>query len=120
MVLCIFMLQHEVMAVDEWHNDGPQDLIIVSSLCLPIPKPYHHHGALIHNVDISKRLSYNTIHSLRPARCSEIWDSSVKTTLLQSARCHQRDHMPTQVDYNNKLQSGQTLGEDDEHTDKFP
>lgn len=26
------MLQHEVMAVDEWHNSGPQDLVKVS-LC---------------------------------------------------------------------------------------
>ncbi len=24
---CIIMLQHEVMVVDEWHNNGPQDLI---------------------------------------------------------------------------------------------
>ncbi len=24
---CIIMLQHEVMVVDEWHNNGPQDLV---------------------------------------------------------------------------------------------
>ncbi len=30
---CIIMLQHEVMVVDEWHNNGPQDLITVS-LCI--------------------------------------------------------------------------------------
>ncbi len=29
---CIIMLQHEVMVVDELHNNGPQDLVIVS-LC---------------------------------------------------------------------------------------
>ncbi len=26
---CIIMLQHEVMVVDEWHNNGPQDLVTV-------------------------------------------------------------------------------------------
>ncbi len=30
---CIIMLQHEVMVVDEWHNNGPQDLGTVS-LCI--------------------------------------------------------------------------------------
>ncbi len=29
----IIMLQHEVMVVDEWHNNGPQDLVTVS-LCI--------------------------------------------------------------------------------------
>ncbi len=24
---CIIMLQHEVMVMDEWHNNGPQDLV---------------------------------------------------------------------------------------------
>ncbi len=30
---CIIMLQHEVMVVDEWHNNGPQDLVTLS-LCI--------------------------------------------------------------------------------------
>ncbi len=30
---CISMLQHEVMSVDEWHNNGPQDFVTVS-LCI--------------------------------------------------------------------------------------
>ncbi len=30
---CIIMLQHEVMVVDEWQKNGPQDLITVS-LCI--------------------------------------------------------------------------------------
>ncbi len=30
---CIIMLQHEVMVVDEWYNNGPQDLNTVS-LCI--------------------------------------------------------------------------------------
>ena len=29
---CIILLQHEVMVQDEWHNNGPQDLLTVS-LC---------------------------------------------------------------------------------------
>ncbi len=32
-ILYIIMLQHEVMVVDEWHNNGPQDLVTVS-LCI--------------------------------------------------------------------------------------
>ncbi len=30
---CIIMLQHEVMVVDEWHNNGPRDLVTVS-ICI--------------------------------------------------------------------------------------
>jgi hypothetical protein len=33
--LCIIMLRHEVMVVDEWLDNGPQDLITVS-LCIQI------------------------------------------------------------------------------------
>ena len=31
---CIIMLKHEVMAVDEWHYNGPQDLVKVSLCCI--------------------------------------------------------------------------------------
>jgi hypothetical protein len=31
------MLKHEVMAADEWHDNGPQDLVMVS-LCIQIAK----------------------------------------------------------------------------------
>lgn len=41
---CIIMSQHEMMVVDERHNNGPQDLITVS--------------LYIHNVDISKLLTH--------------------------------------------------------------
>ena len=27
---CMIMLKHEVMAADEWHNNGPQDFVTVS------------------------------------------------------------------------------------------
>jgi hypothetical protein len=29
-VACIIMLKHEVMEEDEWHDNGPQDLVTVS------------------------------------------------------------------------------------------
>jgi hypothetical protein len=35
MGLCIIIVKHEVMAADEWHGNGPQDLITVS-LCIHI------------------------------------------------------------------------------------
>jgi hypothetical protein len=35
MGLCIIMLKHEVIAVDEWHRNEPQDLTTVS-LCIQI------------------------------------------------------------------------------------
>ncbi len=31
---CIIMLQHEVMVVNEWHNNVPQDLILHLHLCI--------------------------------------------------------------------------------------
>ena len=71
------MLKHEVMAADEWHDNGPQELVTVSlciqiaidkmqlcslpsSLCLSILKPHRHHGHSVHNVDISKQLTNTT------------------------------------------------------------
>ena len=33
--ICIIMLKHEVMAADEWHDNEPQDLVMVS-LCIQI------------------------------------------------------------------------------------
>ncbi len=70
---CIIILQHEVMVVDEWHNNGPQDLVTVSlcfqnainkmhlcSLSLTYACQYHNPTATIdhsiHIVDISKPL----------------------------------------------------------------
>ncbi len=29
---CIIIQQHEVMVVDEWHYNGPQDLVTISQL----------------------------------------------------------------------------------------
>ncbi len=75
------MLQHEVMVVDEWHNNGPQDLITVSlciqnainklhlcSLSITYACPYHNPtttmGHSIHNGDISKPLTHTTPYTL--------------------------------------------------------
>ena len=72
------MLKHEVMAVDEWHNNGPQDLSAVS-LCIQIAIdkmqlcllavayvcPDHNPtmGHSVHNIDISKPLAHNAWYS---------------------------------------------------------
>ncbi len=103
---CIIMLQHEVMVVDEWHNNGPQDLVTVSlciqnainnmhlcSLSIAYACPYHNPtatmGHSIHNIDISKPLTHTMPYSCLPSALYSInRDSSVKRTPLQSARRH--------------------------------
>ncbi len=78
---CIIMLQHEVMVVDEWHNNGSQYLVTVSlciqnvinkmhlcSLSITYACPYHNPtatmGPSIHNVDISKLLTHTMLYTL--------------------------------------------------------
>ena len=74
---CIIMLKLEGMAVDEWHDNGPQDLITIS-LCIEMAIEkmqlhllsiayactYHNPtvtmGHSIYNVDISKPLAHTT------------------------------------------------------------
>jgi hypothetical protein len=71
----IIMLKHEMMAADEWQDNGPHDLVTVSlciqiafdkiqvgSLSVTYACPYHNHtanmGHSVHNVDISKPLAH--------------------------------------------------------------
>ncbi len=93
---CIIMLQHEVMVVDEWHNNGPQDLVTVS-LCIQnaINKIHlcslsHRHHATRSTTLTSANRSPTRRHTccLPSALYSENRDSSVKRTPLQSARRH--------------------------------
>ncbi len=116
MGLCIIMVQHEVIIVDEWHNNGPQDLVMVSrciqnainkmhlcSLSITYACLYHNPtvtmGHSIHNVNISKE----------------------KRTPLQSARPPSIVSIfPTQVGYDDELQSGRDPDKDDEHADELP
>ena len=72
------MLIHEVMPADEWHDNGPQDLVTVSlcikiaidkmqlcSLSVAYACPYHNPTASmwhsVHIVDISKQLAQTTV-----------------------------------------------------------
>lgn len=73
-------LKHEVMVVDEWHDNGPQDLVTVSlciqnsnnqmqlcSLSMTNTSPYHSSPVAMghfHNLDISNALTHATPCSL--------------------------------------------------------
>ncbi len=86
---CIIMLQHEVIVVDEWHNNGPQYLVPVSlciqnainkmhlcSLSITYACPYHNPTATMghsnHNLDIRKPLTHTTPYTLS-AICPVQW-----------------------------------------------
>ncbi len=105
---CIIMLHHVVMVVDEWHNNGTQDLVTLSlciqnainkihlcSLSLTNACPYHTITPPPPWATQSTTLtSANRSPTRRHTRClpsalySENRDSSVKRTPLQSARRH--------------------------------
>ena len=72
----MIMLNHEVMAVDERHDNGPQDLVTISVHSIAINKmqlyslpvayacTYYNltatMGHCVHNIDISKLLAHTT------------------------------------------------------------
>ncbi len=106
---CIIMLQHEVMVVDEWHNNGPQDLVTVSlciqnainkmHLCLlsiTYACPYHNPtatmGHSIHNVDINLPLTHMTPYTLS-AICHVQWKPGFIREENTSPKCQ----MPSNV-----------------------
>jgi hypothetical protein len=81
MGLCFIMLKHEVMAVDEWYVNGPQDLVtgsmriqiamdkmLLCSLSVASACPYHNPtvtmGHSVHNFDIMQPLVYTTPYTL--------------------------------------------------------
>ncbi len=100
---CIIMLQHEVMVVDEWHNNGPQDLVTVPlciqnaintmhlcSLSITYACPYHNPtttmGHSIHNVDISEPLTHMTPYTLF-AICPVQWKPGFISEENTSPKC---------------------------------
>ncbi len=121
---CIIMLQHEVMVVDEWHNYGPQDLVTLSlciqnainkmhlcSLSITYACPYHNPtatmGHSIHNVNISKPLTHTMPYSICHLPCTvktgiHPWREHL-SKVPDAIEC---EHLPTQVAYDNELQSG--------------
>ncbi len=99
---CIIMLQHEVMVVDEWHNNEPQDLVTVSlciqnainkmhlcSLSITYACPYHNPtatmGHSIHNVD-SKPLTHTMPYTLS-AICPVQWKPGLIREENTSPKC---------------------------------
>ncbi len=106
---CIIMLQHEAMVMDEWHNNGPQDLVTVSlciqnainkmhlySLSIIYACPYHNPtatmGHLIHNVNISKTLTRTTPYMLS-AICPVQW----KPVFIREENTSSKSQMPSNV-----------------------
>ncbi len=83
----------------------------------PNHKPTSTMGHSIHNVDISKPL----IHAVCHLACTvknriHSWRQHL-SKVPDAIEC---EHLPTQVNYDNELQSGLDPDEDDEHADELP
>ncbi len=135
---CIIMLHHEVMVVDEWHNNGPQDLVTISlciqnafnkmhlcSLSITYACPYHntqrHHGPLEpQRWHQQTTHPHDAIHAVCHLPCTvktgiHPWREHL-SKVPDAIEC---EHLPTQVGYDDKLQSGRDPDEDDVHADEL-
>ncbi len=106
---CIIILQHEVMVVDEWHNNGPQDLVMVSlwiqnginkmHLCslsityaCPYHNPYRHHGPLD-----PQRWVQQTAHPQTPYTLSAICPVQWKPGFIREENTSPKCQTPSNV-----------------------
>ncbi len=94
------------------------------SLSITYACPYHNPtatmGHSIHNIDISKPLTHMT-HLLCHLPCTvktgiHPWREHL-SKVPDAIKC---EHLPTQVGYDDELQSGRDPDEDDEHADELP
>jgi hypothetical protein len=119
---CIIIQKHEVMAVDEWHDNGPQDYVTVSlriqiaidkmqlcSLSEAYACPYHSPtttmGHSVHNVDIRKRLATRCHTRCLPSIREGHTPPAIPVVIHV-------EHFPSEFNYDTKLQSVQDPGED--------
>lgn len=133
------MLQHERMVVDEWHNNGSQELITVSLciqkainkmplflLCIIYACPCYNSTATMGPLNLlcwHEQIAHpdDSTHAV----CHLPW--TVKTGIHPWTECLSNmpetiewEHFPTQVSYDNDLPSGPDPNEDDEHAEEFP
>ncbi len=133
---CIIMLQHEVMFVDEWHNNG-SEYLVTGSLCIQnaINKMYLCSLSKTHSTTPPPPWPTRST-TLTAANRSPTWHHThavchlpctVKTGihpwrehLSKVPDAIECEHLPTQVGYKDELQSGRYPDEDDDHADELP
>ena len=126
MGLGIIVLKHEVMEVDEWHDNEPQDIVTVL-LCIQIAIDKMQlcllsvaSACLYHNPPPPWGTLFTLTSANRFPTQSHL-PGTVKTR-IPLGRAHlpgipvaiEGEHFPTEVGYDAKLQSGQDPGEEDE------